>query len=238
VTKAPPRWLISALGPLFVISFLAVMIWRSETEERESFRDKPAPVTQLPSRSSSVEISTLPLDGSVPDWTASQGNFRLIEINGKTVLELGHEPLVEGRMVWTRLLGKTGTIRARMRGERTRRNSPRFAVGVAGKTAYWLRAVPLEGALQIVGKEEKMVASAPWEGTPERSLWLELKFNPNPGEDATCLEGRVWYDGEPRPGVATISANIADEFGFGRATVAGAPFALKPIYLEFLEVAP
>lgn len=214
------------------------MIWRSETDESQSSRGKAAPAAQLPSRSSKVEISTLPLGGSVPEWTASQGNFRLVEVDGKTVLELGHEPLVEGRMVWTRLLGKAGTIRTRMRGERTRRNAPRFAVGVAGKTTYWMRAVPLERTLQIVGKEEKVIASASWEGTPERSLWLELKFSPGARENATLLEGRVWYEGEPRPGVAAISATVEEEFGFGRATVAGAPYALKPIYLELLEVAP
>lgn len=214
------------------------MIWRSDTEERKASREKSTPATQLPPRSSKVEISTLPIGGSVPEWTASQGNFRLVELDGRTVLELGHEPLVEGRMVWTRLLGKAGTIRARMRGERTRRNSPRFAVGVAGKTTYWMRAVPLERELQIVGKEEKVIASSSWEGTPEKSLWLELKFQPDAWGNATRLEGRVWYEGEPRPEVAAISATVEEEFGFGRATVAGAPYALKPIYLELLEVGP
>ncbi len=236
--KAPPRWLISALGPFFVILLLGAMIWRSNKGAQVSSQAKAAQQAKPPQRFSKVEISSLPLDGSVPEWTASQGNFRLVKIKGKTVLELGHEPMAEGRMVWTRLLGKTGTIRARMWGERTRRNAPRFAVGVAGKTVYWLRVVPLERELQIVGKEEKVIASAPWAGTPERSLWLELKFMLNAPETGTRLEGRVWYEGEPRSDAPAISVAVEEEFGFGRATVAGAPFALKPIYLDFLEVDP
>lgn len=210
---------------------LGFLIWNSGRSRVTVKNPGTAP------RSTRVEMAKLAPGATVPDWTASQGSFKLVEKDGATVLELGYEPLVEGRMIWTRLLGKGGVIRARMWGERTRRNAPRFTLGVGKNSNYWFRVVPLERKLQIVGKEEKELTSVPWEGNPESPLWLELKFAPA-GGGGSRLEARVWAEGAERPVGPNLVTNVPEEFGFGRAVVAGAPYALKPIYIDLVEVTP
>lgn len=226
------KWLIPVLGPVLVMLLLGFLIWNSGRSKPET------KVPETPSRSTRVEMNQLSPGGTVPEWAGSQGTFKLVEKDGKTVLELGYEPLVEGRMIWNRLLGKSGVIRARIWGERTRRNAPRFALGVGKNSNYWFRVVPLERKLQIVGKEEKELASAAWEGDPEKPLWLELEFAATGREGESRLEGRVWAEGATRPEEASLVADVPEEFGFGRAVVAGAPYALKPIYIDLIEVSP
>jgi len=219
---------------MFVMLALGIWVWRSEKREKEhpSAASGPAPV-----RASKVDLSTLSPGDSVPEWSPSQGSFRMTTVNGRNVLELGFEPLVEGRLVRSRLLANTGVVRARMWGERTRRNAPRFAVGLTASASYWFRVIPLERTLQLVGKEEKVLASLPWEGSPEQPMWIELKFVPRQGAPGSRLEGRVWREGDPRPEAASLSTEVEETIGFARVVVAGAPYALKPILIDRLEAA-
>jgi hypothetical protein len=228
--------MVTALGPLTVLLLLGVMISQSGRKAEQPTAVAAVKEVSAPPRFSKVDLSTLAAGGAVPEWTANQGTFRLVEVEGVTVLEVGFEPLAEGRMTWTRLLGTDGVVRVRMRGERTRRNAPRFAVGLAGASNFWFRVVPLEKTVQFVGKEEKVLASAPRESDTERSQWVELKFAAVTDGEGSRLEGRVWYEGDPRPLEPLVSMEVKEQFGFGRAVVAGAPYALKPIYIEALEV--
>lgn len=184
-----------------------------------------------------VDFSALRPGDTVPDWNVSQGNFRLVSREDRTVLELSHEPMAEGRLVWSRILKSHGAIRSRMWGERTRRSTPRFALGVAGSTsAYWFRAVPSEKALQFVGPEEKVLTSIPWAWDEEKPLWLELDVLPSTEGPGSTLEGRVWAEGRARPDAPSLVLAIPVDLGFARALVAAAPYALKPVYLDHLEV--
>lgn len=219
-----------------MLLLLGVIILRPTAPKAPPVAGPVAQEAPATPRFSKIDLTSLPVGGTVPEWSVDQGSFRLVEGERGTALEIGFEPLAEGRMTWARLLGRDGVVRAKMHGERTRRNAPRFALGLAASFNYWFRVNPLQRTVQFVGKEEKVLASVPWEGAPERPLWLELKFTATDEGEGSQLEGRVWYDGDPRPAEPVLTIQVPEQFGFGRAVVAGAPYALKPIYLEALEV--
>lgn len=233
--------MLQAAGPLLVGLLLGGFILNSQrTRENEVARvaeRETAPAAS--SGPSIVDFSALRPGDTVPAWNTSQGNFRIVSREEESVLELSHEPMVEGRLVWNRIFKSHGMIRSRMEGERTRRSSPRFTLGVAGSTVtYWFRAVPSEKALQFVSQEQTL-NSVPWVWDEEKPLWLELIVLPvSDTADATgsILEGRVWPEGQARPEVPSLVHPISDDLGFARALVAAAPYALKPIYIDHLEV--
>lgn len=239
--KARHRWFVTLLGPFAVMLLFGGLLWQSgrhaaKDGDRPAQTGDPSGESGAP-RASRLDLSTLAPGDSLPEWEASQGNFRLVELEGRTVLELSHEPMEEGRLLWSRLIPKTGAVRARMWGPRTRRNAPRFSVGVVASSAIWLRATPLKRVVEIVGKEETVVASVPWSAVSERPVWLELRLLRGEGPGAPGrVEGRVWFDEEERPEAPTIEATLGEEIGFARAVVAGAPYALKPVYFDRLEV--
>ncbi|NLT71421.1 MAG: hypothetical protein GXX91_12115 [Verrucomicrobiaceae bacterium] len=244
--------MLQAAGPLLVALLLGFVIVDSRrTGESEPDRaatttvaatDSQTPSTAAASDLSLVDFSALRPGDTVPEWNTSQGNFRIVSRDGRPALELSHEPMVEGRLVWNRIFKSHGLIRSRMQGERTRRSAPRFALGVAGSTAtYWFRAIPSEKALQFVAQEQTL-QSVPWTWDEEKPIWLELRVLPAPetngasGDAGSILEGRVWSEGETRPESPTLVHPIAHDLGFARALVAAAPYALKPVYLDHLEV--
>jgi hypothetical protein len=233
------KWILPALGPLAVGLALGAMIWHSGRQpKQEAAKGEPAAKAASRDRSTRLDISSLATDASLAGWESVQGSFRLVELEGRTVLELGPEPMEEGRLVWSRLLAGRGTVRARMWGARTRRNAPRFALGLVASSSFvWLRVMPLESTIKIVGREEQVLASAPWSAVSERPLWLELAFRRSSAPaTGSRVEARVWFEGEERPEAPTLEADVAEELALARAAVAGAPYALKPIYFDFLEV--
>ncbi len=230
------RWLGPALGPLAVaVLLLGAVLW--QVVRNDPSPDDSGPATP-PERFTRVDISSLAPDDALPDWKADQGRFRLVDREGRTVLELAAEPMEEGRVVWNRLLPNEGILRARMWGERTRRNAPRFALGLVAGSSFWFRLVPLQQSVELVGNEENVIAAAPWDGPTDQPFWLEFRFRPDPGtpEGGSHLEGRVWFDGEERPESPTVEARVNEKVAFARAVVAGAPYALQPIHFDFLEV--
>lgn len=235
--------MLQAAGPLLVALLLGFVIVDSrrndESEPDPSTtggRTSPPPVAPE-SDSSLVDFSALRPGDTVPEWNTNQGNFRIVSREGRSALELSHEPMVEGRLVWNRIFRSHGLIRSRMEGERTRRSAPRFALGVAGSAAtYWFRAIPSEKALQFVAQEETL-QSIPWSWDEEKPLWLELRVLPAADADAgSILEARAWAEGSTRPETPSLVHPIPHDLGFARALVAAAPYALKPIYLDHLEV--
>lgn len=237
------RTLLSAAGPFAVILILVVVIWSGgKPQKSKSGGDPAAPARReaAPPRAHRLDISTLSPGGTLPGWRASQGNFRLIALEGATALELPPEPMAEGQLVWNTLMAGGGTVSARMWGERKRRVAPRFAVGLVASGPYWLRAIPLEKKLELVAAGEVSLASVAWEWESERKVRLELRSSPaSEAEDEmkTTLEGRVWHEGEDRPDAPSLSVGVAEEFGFVRAVAAAAPYALEPVYIDFIEAA-
>lgn len=237
------RTLFSAIGPFAVILLLVFAIWSGGKPRKDKGGGEaaaPARQDAAPPRAHRLDLSTLPVDGTLPGWRASQGNFRLVALEGATALELPPEPMAEGQLVWSTLMAGGGMVSARMWGERTRRVAPRFAVGLVAGGPYWLRAIPLEKKLEIVTAGEVSLASVPWEWESERKVWLELRSSPASeavGETKTLLEGRVWHEGEERPEAASLSVGVAEEFGFVRAVAAVAPYAQQPVYIDVVEAA-
>ncbi len=241
------QWIFSLLGPAAVLGLLAGMIvWSSRqsstqppNQNKRAAVQKSAPKEAEPVRSSQIDIAKLPPGGALPDWSSEAGEFLLVEKNGRTVLELPSDPMLEGRLAWSKLITSRGTIRATMFGERSRRNSPRFSLGVASKTNFWLRIVPLEKAVKIVGAKEAVLASASWEWDSTRPVSLELRLLPPDSDDSqkgSTLEGRVWQSGDTPPDQALVSARLGGELSFVRALAGVAPYALKPVSIEKLEV--
>ncbi|HRQ87992.1 MAG TPA: hypothetical protein PLA50_04295 [Bacteroidia bacterium] len=227
-----------AAGPLVVMLLLGAVVWFSDGK-KTTLTGGGGEKAKAPPRTSVVDIASLPTGGSVPEWQTDQGNFQLVTHEGRTVLELLPEPMAEGRLSWARLVAKRGTMRARMWGERTRRAAPRFALGVASSaSSCWFRVVPLAGEVQFVGAGEKMLAATAWTWDTERWVWLELRIappTPGVGEKAR-LEGRVWHEGDERPEQPVLEIALTEELGFARALVAAAPYALKPVWIDYLEV--
>lgn len=238
------KWILQAAGPLLVALLLGIVIVNSRrTGESDPDRSTatgeqaPPPAAAAASDSSLVDFSALRPGDTVPEWNTSQGNFRIVSREEGPALELSHEPMVEGRIVWNRIFKSHGLIRSRMAGERTRRSTPRFALGVAGSSAtYWFRAIPSAKELQFVAQEETL-QSVPWAWDEEKPLWLELRVLPAAeGGTGSVLEGRVWAEGDARPETPSLVHPIPHDLGFARALVAAAPYALKPVHFDHLEV--
>jgi len=230
IVNSGSKWMVQALGPMTVILLLGGFLWFSNRGKAPALKLPPPPTRSL------ADFSALKPGGTVPDWSTSQGNFRLVSREGRTVMELSHEPMVEGRLVWNRIFKSHGMIRSRMWGEKARRASPRFALGVAGSSsAYWLRAIPAEKSIQIVSQEET-IASVPWEWDSVKPVWLELRVVPAADGKGSSFEGRVWHEGEAQPETPTLVLSPVEDLGFARASAAAAPYALKPVYIDHLEV--
>lgn len=237
------RTLLTLAGPLLVgILFLLLARTGPRSASNAPAATAEAPAQPAPPRAHRLDLSTLPAGGSVPGWRASQGNFRLVSLEGATALELPPEPMAEGQFVWNTILPGGGSVRARMWGARKRRVAPRFAVGLVAAAPYWFRVVPLEKKVELVTTGEVRLASADWEWDDTRKVWLELRSSLIPEAERqdgqpTRLEARAWHEGEERPEAPLLRLDITEEFGFVRAVAAAAPYALEPVYIDFLETA-
>jgi hypothetical protein len=183
----------------------------------------------------SVDFSSLKPGDPLPGWEVGQGTFQTVENEGRTMLAMQPEPMVEGKVRWSQAMTGGGAIRVRMQGARTRRAAPRFGVAFQGASEIQLRAVPGKDVLEIAvpGVPETVLASVPWTWQPERRLWLEFRAGTNEG--GSLFEGRVWAEGDPRPGAPSIRYQSATPPGVVRAVLEGAPYALRPIYCDRIE---
>lgn len=218
------------LGPALILLIAGIVWWWPRAA------GKPAANSQKVESWQSVDFTSLKPGGSIPGWDINQGAFRLVEIQGRTVLELQPEPMGEGKLKWSQLMTGGGAVRARMQGERTRRAVPRFCVALEGGSEVQFRAVPVKEVVEIAvpGIPEKILATAPWEWKSGQPLWLEFKAHPDKS-GGTLFEGRAWAEGEPRPDAATLQYQSPAPPGLLRAIVEGAPYALRPIHYDRIE---
>jgi hypothetical protein len=183
-----------------------------------------------------VDFASLKPGGSIPGWETVRGSFGLVEREGRTVLEMQPEPMVEGKVKWSQVMTGGGAVRARMQGERSRRAAPRFCVSLEGESEIQLRAVPGKDVIEIAvpGIPEKILASVPWRWQSERWLWLEFRATPG-ANNGSVFEGRVWAEGESRPEKPVARYESPTPPGMLRANVEGAPYALRPLYYDRIE---
>ncbi len=212
-------------------------VWLSSKPDQDaslSRTAKPATPAAPPADWEPLDFSTLRAGGKIPGWTVQQGDFKLVAREGVVMLELGSEPMEEGWLKAERMI-LSGGIRARMSGEAHRRVAPRFSVSLEGSRPFQLRAAPVPGVLEIVTSNEVKLASMPWQWRKEQKLWLELVLQPD-GPRQVRLEGRAWHDDEQRPPQPQLEARTGSMKGRLSPSVRGAPFALRPLFVDRVEV--
>lgn len=219
------------LGPALLLAVAGLIWWGGPST---SSPEQPAARKELWEE---VDFASLQPGGTLPDWEIMQGAFQLVAREGRTMLEMGPEPMVEGKVRWSRVLTGGGGVRARMKGDRARRAAPRFCVSLLGDSEVQLRAAPLKDVLEIAvpGAPERVLVSMPWKWRPEQWLWLEFRVSPRAtaeGTPGSLFEGRVWADDEDRPPSPSIQYEFPAPPGLPRALVEGAPYALRPIYYD------
>ena len=228
------------LVPLLILGGMGALVWMLQSPQNSYPPSAPKAIGWEMEEISPGENGKLPAG-----WEAPRGNFVMETKDGKSVVSLQPEPMVEGRIILQKLLRGGGGIRARLSGERAPRAFPRFGVGLQGKLAsageskestFQLRATPGLKKLEFIeqfAEQDHARAEAPWtwrEGVP---LWLEIRAQS--AAEGCALEGRAWAEGEPRPEAASISLTVPLNPSLMKATIHATPFALKPVLIEKVE---
>ena len=235
------RSLVVFVVPLLILGGLACWMWQAADPLPETKSNAaPGNQTWIP-----MELSKAEAVDRIPGWDVRRGNYQLVEVEGRKVLEQSPEPIVEGKIVWTRAMRGGGGVRARMRGEKSRRAYPRFSVGLHQERELHLRAFPSDKKLQLVAcnadlTNEVLLAEVPlpeWHWKPEEWLWLELQLVPD-GDGTSICEGRIWTEGGVRPEKALLQHRLTLPPVVIFAALQGAPFALKPIFIDAAETLP
>ena len=232
------RSLIVFAVPLVLLGVLAGLMWQ------------PAdPLPEMKTHTALGKGEWIPMDlgkaeavDRIPGWDVRRGSYRLREMEGRKVLELLPEPIVEGKVLWTREMRGRGGVRARMRGDKSRRAYARFSVGLHQDRELHLRAFPGERKLKLVAcnadlTNEVILAEMPlpgWHWKPEDWLWLELQIVPQGGGISIC-EGRLWTQGSLRPEEAQLQYRLTLPQTVFFAALQGAPYALRPILIDAAE---
>lgn len=191
-----------------------------------------------------VDFAALKPGGQLPGWKFRHGAISLVEKDGRLALQQAPDPMTEGTVIQLKMLPGGGAVRARFFGERARRSTPRFALGMHGDLKVHLRAVPATDTLEIVlsqpveenGKlveRDVLKASAPWEWNPQSLTWIEFQATHSP--QGCDFEGRIWTDGSTRPASPSLRWDCPESPGILRAAVQMAPFALRPVYCDAIE---
>lgn len=226
--------------PLLVLGALAVWILQSPDPSvpgQAVSRSLPPP-----EESSRWEPLVFPATGdasSVPNWDPRRGSWRLDRSGPRPGFELLPEPMVEGKLLYTKAMRGSGGIRALLRGQATRRAFPRFSVGLHLDRELHLQADPAKGRLTLVSCSpdlsgiltltEAALPGGAWDSNSP--VWLELLLVADSGGQTLC-EGRWWKKEETRPREPVIRYPLPVQAGVFFAAVQGAPFALRSIVLE------
>lgn len=189
-----------------------------------------------------MDLSAASTLDQIPNWDVRRGTYRLTEVEGRKLLELGPEPMVEGKVLWKRQMWGGGGVRARMQGERARRTWPRFSVGLHQERELHLRALPGERRLELASCDPDLTNESilttttipEWPADPIAWFWLELIVTGQADGESLC-EGRFWQDGKIRPETAQLAHRTRLGAGVFRAALQGAAFSLKPILTDAVE---
>ena len=232
------RSFVVILVPLLL---LALAIWWVGRMPEQTV-SKPAEAANREGTWTSMDLSGARGVDQIPGWDVRRGTYRLTQLDGRPVLEQSPEPAVEGKVLWTRPMRGGAGVRARMRGDQTRRAFPRFSVGLHQNRELHLRAFPGERKLELVGCDpdltnEQILASVPlpeWSGKAVDWIWLELLVLPA-GESEYRCEGRLWTGLASRPPSPALELQLKLPANIFFAALQGAPFALRPILLDAAE---
>lgn len=181
------------------------------------------------------------MPGVVPDEymaTDQEARFVIAADGDNKLLELQPLPIVDGGMLVGKSIKGACTVTAKIKATGKRRTQPRFGVGVHGVSGPRLRVVPALKSVEIVTSTEKeeSVATAPYAWTSGTWTWLELSTKPAADNKGSTIEARVWEDGQPRPGTATLTWTSPAAPGQGKASVWGTPYSEQAIWFDDIEV--
>lgn len=221
--------------PLLLLATVGAAVWFFSSSEPTLPLSQPeAPAAAVPIWNTFSFASTAP--GPLPEvFEAKRGTFGLVQGDEGTLLELQPEPMLEGTVEKKELLRGGGGVRIRARGESARRAHPRFGVALLGDRAVQLRAVPGKKELELA-VDDQPLTTVPWTPRPDTWCWVELRWILSSAPDAPGqLEGRCWFEGEPRPATPQLALPAPFTSRFLRPALLGAPFALKPVYFSHFE---
>ena len=233
------RSLVVIAVPLLMLGGL-VLLSRPEKKPPAAESTGPAGLGWI-----SMDLSVADALDKIPGWDVRRGNYRIGITEGRHVLEQLPEPVIEGKVLWTRAMRGGGGVRARMRGGKTRRAFPRFSVGLHEAREFHLRAFPGERKLELVTCDpdltnEKSLAQVPlseWAWKPEDWTWLELQITQQSDGGSRC-EGRLWKEGQGRPEKALLLHQLTLAPTVLFAALQGAPYALRSIVIDAAETLP
>ncbi len=227
------RSLLSLLLPLLLLAVTGWFWWWSARVPALAPADPSPGGTSAAAAGAwtEVDLASVRDGGSIPGWEFMRGSFAVVDRDGRRVLVMQPDPMVDGKVVAFQSLRGGGAVRARMTGEATRRARPRFGVGMQDHNEFQFRAVPQTSVIELTINEQ-VVASAPWEWPgPGHRLWLELRVEPG-AAGGSRLEGRCWAEGAPRPEAPGVTFERGPSVGFLRPVIRGAPYALKTIEID------
>ncbi|MEM0896526.1 MAG: hypothetical protein AAGJ79_06535 [Verrucomicrobiota bacterium] len=168
------------------------------------------------------------VDDLPSEFIEIEGSFAIAEEGENKFLRLTPEPLGENAVIFGESSIGMIVLEARIRSEKKRRTSPRFAIGAHGTKGFRLRLVPQRKQLELIMDEIEQVATASYDWESGSWTWLRLSITPGEGESWN-IEGRVWKEGEEPPVEAMIAYTHTEHPGTGKATLWGTPYPGYPI---------
>ena len=166
-----------------------------------------------------------------------EGEFTVVEEDGKKFLRVGAAPLAENGIVLGPSMKGGGAIEAKIRSFKTRRSYPRFAIGLHGISGYRLRLVPSTGVVELL-KDEEVVVSEKFDWRADD--WTNLKLEIAKDGEAWAIRGWVWPVAEgdegKRPEKPTISHSDKEAPGQGKGSLWASPYSGKPVDFDDVKV--
>ncbi len=202
-----------------IVSLVALVssLWAEESKLVVSFQD--------------AELGDPP-----DDLLVLAGEFQVIEEEGNKLLMLPAEPLEENGIFYGKSSQAAMTAEARFRAGKKRRTAPRFGVGVYGVSGYRLRVVPGKKHVELVHREDQVLATQPYTWKADKWCHVRLAVIDDETSGKRQIKGWVWTEGEEAPDDPIITFETDDKSGRGKPSVWGTPYAGKPIYFDDLTV--
>lgn len=173
--------------------------------------------------------------GQVPeDFLVIDGQFAVRQAADNKFLELPGAPLESYGFLFGPAQSEGLAVSARVRGTRSGRKYPTFAVSLGGVGGYRLRVAPAKRAVEIV-KGDVPQSSVPFEWKSGQWTWLKLQVR-KIRNDLWTVEGKVWLEGDSEPAAWMIVWEETRQPVPGRPGAWGSPFSGTPIRYDELIV--
>jgi hypothetical protein len=176
-----------------------------------------------------TEVNQVPNDFLVLD-----GDFGVMESDGRKVLELPGAPLDTFGVLFGSSTNAGVCVSARIYGTSKGRRAPGFGVGLNGVNGYKLKVSPGKNSLEIYNGDVP-AASVPyaWKSGTWTMFRLEVR---QVGSEAWKVEGKAWAQAEPEPKEWMIFLDEKEPPHNGRPSIWGSPYSGTPIRFGDLMV--